>query len=116
MFGANSTCLCSELVRLTYQDNLGKTHETTGNLEEISKDQATLLFDGFTQRGRRVWFVAQGHTLSGVVDSCSWEPLLGCFATVRLDESCRWSQAQFQPEHLLCLPQPRHRPTRATAA
>lgn len=116
MYFATSTCLCSELISATYEDNLGRTHETSANLEEISSDAVTLLLDGCTKRGRRLSFVAQGHTLSGVVESCAWEPELGYFVTVRLDDSSRWSAAQFTPEHMLCLSMPQSKAPRANAA
>ncbi len=116
MYLVTSTCLCSELISVTYEDNLGGTHEASANLEEISSDAVTLLLDGCAKRGRRLSFVTQGQQLSGVVESCTWEPELGYFVAVRLDESCRWSDAQFTPEHMLCVNKPRDRAPRANAA
>ena len=106
MSRTTSTYLCSELVRVSYQDNFGATHETWGNLEEISSDTATILFDGWARRGSRISLIAQGHPLQGVVQSLTWDAVLGSFAVIRLDESCRWSEERFAPQHMLFVPGP----------
>jgi len=100
---SETTNLCSELVKVLYEDASRSTRSTLANLEQISSNYAILLSDARLQAGQPIAFEAQGHDLYGTVDSVETDRTLGCFTTVKLDANSRWNGRMFVPEHFLAL-------------
>jgi hypothetical protein len=98
--------LCSELVTVSWADNHSRPQGVKGNLEEISECSAVILCDESIPRGTVVHINCEDHWLIGIVESCTFESLLGCFVAVRLDPQSRWSEEWFTPKHLLGLGRP----------
>ncbi len=95
--------LCSELVRVLYEDASRNTRQAMANLEEISASTATLLSEEKLESGRAISFCVKDHDLYGVVESSFLHPVLGWFSKVRFDRSSRWHGRLFVPEHLFAL-------------
>ena len=98
-----SRSLCSELVRVLYEDGSRQTHSAIANLEEISADTAALLSDDPPAVGAAISFTLKEIDLYGVVESVEHDPILGWFTTLRFDRSSRWNEHRFVPEHFLAL-------------
>jgi hypothetical protein len=107
---------CSE--RISIRIDRPNSRPVTGNLEEIGEWSALVLTTAPFARGSRIAMSGQTHQLKGRVESWSYEPELGYFIEVRLDES-PWSDRWFTPQHLLALwshdaqPQREHHPKTA---
>ena len=95
--------LCSQLVRVLYEDDARNTHRAVANLEEISASTATLLSEEKLESGRPISFCVKDHDLYGVVESTFLHPVLGWFSKIRFDRSSRWHGRLFVPEHLFAL-------------
>jgi hypothetical protein len=93
--------LCSELVSLAWADNHSRPQVIEGNLEEIGEWSALLLTERPLPRGVELHIQCEASPLNGVVESCTFEDLLGYFVTVRLYPASRWSEQWFSPKHLL---------------
>ena len=98
--------LCSELVKVTYEDHFQSIHEAVANIEEISSTEAMLLVDENLEPGLPVSFQARGHYLHGVVESSDFDQDLGWFVQIELDSASPWSARMFVPEHFLALFEP----------
>src|ERR1017187_9302338 len=94
--------LCSELVSVARLHG-GWWQAMTGNLEEIGERSALILTDSAIPRGSKVQVKREMHVLKGVVESCTFDELLGFFVDVRLDWESRWSEQWFAPHHLFDL-------------
>jgi hypothetical protein len=97
------TFLCSELVKVMYEDESWNTLCTTANLEAISASSATLLSDEQPQLWRPIAISVKGHELYGVVDSIEVDAVLGCFIKIKLDAQHRWQKQLFVPDHFFAL-------------
>lgn len=95
--------LCSELVSVARLHGSGWWQAITGNLEEIGERSALILTESAIPRGSKVRVKREGHVLKGVVESCTFDELLGFFVDVRLDWESRWSEQWFAPHHLFDL-------------
>ena len=91
--------LCSQLVKVLYEDESCQTHSAIANLEEISASSATLLSDDLPEPWRPIAFSAKGHDLYGIVESVDIDEMLGCFIKIKLDPLCRWQETSFVPDH-----------------
>lgn len=98
--------LCSEQVKVLYEDESWNTHCTVANLEGISSNSATLLLDERPQPWRPIAFSLKGQDLYGIVESIDVDEVLGCFATIKLDSPYRWRNQSFLPDHFLALGTP----------
>ena len=95
--------LCSELVKVMYEDESWNTRCTIANLEEISATSATLLSDELPQLWRSIAISIKGHDLYGVVESIEVDEVLGCFIKIKLDAQHRWRKQLFVPDHFFAL-------------
>ena len=77
--------LCSEQVKVLYEDECWNTLSAIANLEEISACSATLLLDENPQPNRHIAFSVKGHDLYGIVESADVDEALGCFVKIKLD-------------------------------
>jgi hypothetical protein len=91
--------LCSEIVKVFYEDDFQNTRQSVANLEEISSRSVTLLCDQELKAGRPVSICLKDHDLYGTVASATYERHLGWFAVVQLEPSSEWSPHWFLPEH-----------------
>ena len=73
----------------------------SGNLEEVGEGSFLLLTDVDFQPGEAVTIRAKTHQFKGFVENSQFDKCLGYFIEVRLAPESRWSEAVFQPEHLL---------------
>jgi len=95
--------LCSELVSIACMNSSRRLHAIAGNLEEIGEWSALVLADAPIRCGTKVRVACERFQLRGLVESCTFEELLGFFVRVRLDPESRWSQQWFTPKHLFAL-------------
>jgi hypothetical protein len=95
--------LCSELVRVLYEDGFSNRHQAVANLEEIASSEATLLMEERLEPGQPISFRAKGHDLHGIVGSGDFDQNLGWFIKVELDFNSGWHARMFVPEHFLAL-------------
>lgn len=100
---SESKNLCSELVRVLYEDHSRRTRAMIANLEQISLNYAVLLSDDCPQHGDPIMFDAQGHDFYGTVESIEPDETLGWFTKIKLDARSRWHGRLFVPEHFLAL-------------
>lgn len=91
--------LCSELVKVEWQDETGALG-ATGILEEIWVDGACVQTLAPMQPGTKVWIVARRALFLGTVTECETQPD-GYFSRVALDSESRWSLRNFRPEHMV---------------
>ena len=89
--------LCSELILIEGD----RIQPTSGNLEEVGEGSFLLLADVDFQPGEAVTIRAKTHQFKGFVENSQFDKCLGYFVEVRLAPESRWSEAVFQPEHLL---------------
>ena len=95
--------LCSELVRVFYEDGFSNIQRAVANLEEIASSDATLLMEERLEPGQPISLRAKGHDLNGVVESCELDQNLGWFIKVQFDFTSRWHGQMFVPEHFLAM-------------
>lgn len=95
--------LCSELVSVLYEDRSGNIHQVIANLEEISSATSTLLAEQNLESGLRISFRAKNHDLYGVVESNAFDPTLGWFIKIKLDQSSQSHERLFVPQHFIPL-------------
>lgn len=95
-----SKVLCSELVRLTWQDHAGIDLVITGDLEAISPSQAWLQTDCPITESTSITIGYGPGELTGVVRACTPEDQVFGLR-VELDSGTPWSRQRFNPKHLL---------------
>jgi hypothetical protein len=91
--------LCSELVKVEWQDKTG-AFDATGILEEIWVDGACVQTIGPMQPGIKVWIVARRALFRGTMTECE-SHRDGYFSRVAFDAESRWSPRSFKPEHMV---------------
>ncbi len=92
--------LCADLVDFHWKDANGRKRRGVANLEDISVSGACLQVDRPIPLGTAVHVSYPKGELSGVVKYCIFREI-GYFLGVEFDADSHWSQAQFQPRHLL---------------
>ena len=98
--------LCSEQVKVMYEDESWSTYCTVANLEGISSNSAILLLDELPPPWRPIAFSLKGQDLYGIVESIELDEVLGCFVTIRLDSRYDWRNQSSLPDHFLALGKP----------
>jgi len=91
--------LCSELVRMEWQDQAGPS-DMPGILEEIWADGACVQTLYRMQPGTRVWVVARRALFLGTLTACEFVHD-GYFSQVAFGSESRWSLRSFRPEHMV---------------
>jgi hypothetical protein len=89
--------LCSELILIEGD----RMQPISGNLEEVGEGSFLLLTDVDFQPGEAVTIRAKTHQFKGFVENSQFDKCLGYFVEVRLAAESLWSEAVFQPEHML---------------
>ena len=92
--------LCADIVDVRWEDQkTGRTRRMTANLDDISRFGACLLVDSAIPVKTPLRIAHAGGELTGkVVYWIWWE--VGYFTGVEFDPGCRWSQENYQPQHL----------------
>jgi hypothetical protein len=93
--------LCSQLVKVVYEDHPGELRQATANLEEISTNSAVVLLEEKPRLGSPILLAINGHDLFGVITSSLYDATLGWFVTAALDPDSTWRRDWFTPKHLL---------------
>jgi len=91
--------LCSELVKVEWQDKTG-AFDATGILEEIWAEGACVQTLAPMRPGARVWIVARRALFLGTLTRCDFLHN-GYFSRVAFDAESRWSMRSFKPEHMV---------------
>lgn len=92
--------LCSELIKVIYEEQPGELCQAVANLEEISTSNATVLLDEKPRLGSPISLAIKGHDLFGVITSSLYNETLGWFVTITLDADSTWRREWFSPKHL----------------
>jgi hypothetical protein len=101
--GHSCRYLCSEIVKVIYEDQPGEVYQIIGNLEEISASNAVVLLENRPRLGSPISLEIKGRDLFGVITSSVYDATLGWFITVTLDAASSWRRDSIAPQHLLAL-------------
>ena len=96
--------LCADLVEVCWRDRGGKAKKARAVLEDISASGACLQFETAVPLNAVVRWSWPKRDFAGVVRYCAYREI-GYFVGVQFDPACRWSKAQYRPQHLLDLEQ-----------
>lgn len=96
--------MCADLVDVRWKDKAGRSREVTAILEDISLSGACLQFDAAVPLKTNVMISYPKGELQGRVRYCVFREI-GYFVGIEFAPDCRWSRAQFRPQHLLDLRQ-----------
>jgi hypothetical protein len=92
--------LCADIVDVRWEDQkTGRTRRTTANLDDISRSGACLLVDWPIPVKTPLWIALPSCELTGKVIYCHLREV-GYVTGVVFDPGCRWSQENYQPQHL----------------
>ena len=92
--------LCADLVELHWKDSSGRNHQSTANLEDISPSGLCLQVDVPIPVYAEVRISFPSGEYTGVVRYCQSKDFAH-FVGVEFETGCRWSRAEFMPQHLL---------------
>ena len=101
---AEPRLLCADLVDVEWKDRKGGIQRGVVNLEDISFSGACLHVEQPVPLGTAVRIAYPSGTLLGAVRYCFFNEI-GYFLGIEFEPGQRWSQEQFQPQHLLDLRQ-----------
>ena len=92
--------LCADIVDVRWEDQeTGRTRRTTANLDDISRFGACLLVDRPIPVKTPLRIAHPSGELTGKVVYWIWWGV-GYFTGVEFDPGCRWSQENYEPQHL----------------
>jgi len=94
--------LCADVVDVRWIDGAGKSHSTTGLLEDISSSGACLQLEGAAPLGADICWRSEDHEFQGKVRYCVYREI-GYFVGVEFAPGLTWSPGTFEPQHLLDL-------------
>jgi len=97
---AEPRLLCADLVNLCWQDADGKERRLVANLEDISSAGACLQTDVAIPPETPVRIEHPNGALTGRVRYCIYREI-GYFLGIQFEAGCRWSEKDYQPQHLL---------------
>lgn len=92
--------LCAELVEILWHDGADQARDGVANLEDISAIGACLLTEHHIPEGTQMAILHGDIRLEGVVRYCLKNEI-GHFVGIEFPPDSRWSQDEFEPEHLL---------------
>ena len=92
--------LCADMVEVRWEDQkTGRTLCTTANLDDISRSGACFLVDSPIPVKTPLRIAHPGGELAGKVVYCHLREV-GYVTGVEFDPGCRWSEENYQPQHL----------------
>lgn len=92
--------LCADLIELLWKDSSGRNHQSTANLEDISRSGLCLQVDVPIPVYTEVRISYPSGEYNGVVRYCQFKEI-GHYVGVEFETGCKWSRAEFTPQHLL---------------
>lgn len=93
--------LCSDLVAIQVQTGAGRGRKITAVLEDISESGAGLLLERPVPKDAEVRLLCAACELRGHVRHCHLQKGVGYYAGVEFDPGTEWSEARYEPQHLL---------------
>ena len=94
--------LCADMLEVCWKDQAGRTQKATGLLEDISASGACLQMETAVPPEAEIHWESPQHAFAGHVRYCVYREI-GYFIGVEFEPESRWSQATYQPQHLLDL-------------
>ena len=94
--------LCADLVEVEWEDPSGQLKTTIAHLEDISVSGACLQVDLALPLHTKLRVTHANGDLTGRVRYCVYREI-GYFVGIEFHASCKWSQQNFEPLHLLDL-------------
>ena len=92
--------LCSEILNLYLQPQVGRERKLTANLEEIWSSGALLRTDARIRELTPLWFVGGGRKFQGKAIAGTLSRGLGYFVEMQFHADCRWSERKYRPQHM----------------
>lgn len=92
--------LCADLVDVQWKDKSGRQRRTVANLEDISQSGACLQLDSPIPLNTTVRITHAHGEFQGSTRYCVFREI-GYFIGVEFEPGYKWSQSDFQPQHLL---------------
>jgi PilZ domain len=92
--------LCAEMVDVQWKDKSGRTRKGVANLEDISLSGACLQFDQPVPLHSDLRISYPKGELLGTVRYCVYHEI-GYFLGIEFGPGCKWTEGEFQPQHLL---------------
>lgn len=91
---------CSELVQIWQKADGRWKRVGTGVLEDISHSGACVQLEGPIAKGTLLRLRTDDWKVEGEVRYCIFRDI-GYYAGLKLDESSKWSEEMFRPQHLM---------------
>jgi hypothetical protein len=92
--------LCADMLEVCWQSPSGRRGRAVGLLEDISPSGACLQMECELAAGSEVAWDSPGRRFTGRVRYCEFREI-GYFVGVEFAAGCEWSEASYQPAHLL---------------
>ena len=92
--------LCAELLRLEWAEVSGWQKTTTVLLEDISSQGACVQMEVPVSLGAQVELFYGSTMIPATVSYCEYREI-GYYTGLAFEEGFRWSEQNFQPQHLL---------------
>jgi hypothetical protein len=92
--------LCADLVEVQWRTKNGRKHSIVANLEDISSSGACLQLDEPVPVYSIVKITYPTGNFEGTVRYCVYREI-GYFVGIQFEPGYRWSQKEFEPQHLL---------------
>jgi hypothetical protein len=92
--------LCAELVQVKFRAESGRQQHRVANLEDISTTGLCLQSETRIPDDTKVIVNYGGGEFAGTVRYCVFREI-GFLIGIEFDPGCRWSETDFEPEHLL---------------
>jgi hypothetical protein len=96
--------MCAELLTVHWREENGRERKEPATLEDISPMGACLQLEHSILPGTKVSLHYPKGRYLGTVKYCTCHNM-GYLLGIAFDEGYRWSRADFEPAHLLELPQ-----------
>ena len=99
---AESRMLCADMIEVSWPDGPERTCSATALLEDISPSGVCLQLEKPAPLGARISWITAGRHFNGRVRYCVYREI-GYFVGVEFTPGTKWSQQDFEPQHLLDL-------------
>jgi hypothetical protein len=91
--------MCADMIEVRWNQG-ARTRHTVALLEDISPSGACLQMEAPLQMGMRIHWETPQQKFSGTVCYCEYREI-GYFIGVEFAPGTRWSEEDYQPQHLL---------------
>ena len=100
----NNRSLCAELLTIRWTDGDGSSRSEVVTLEDISATGACVQVEHVIPAETEVSLNYSGGQYLGKIKYCTYRDV-AYFVGIAFDDGYRWSKEDFEPSHLLELPQ-----------